>query len=226
MFLSTLCLAAHAQIFPQDVLVAAASDLAPLMQELQKNQSFRIKSSVGSSGQLLRQIENGAPFDLFLSADESLIASSSAFRPETVRVYAFGRLGLYSKKRRVRTLADLRDLKRVAIANPAFAPYGRAARQALEEAGLWRELQSRIVLGESVRQAFQFAETGNADAALCSWSLVHDKGGVPIRGPGLRQAGAVTKSSKRPEAAKAVLDFLRSKPGQELLTRHGLIPNP
>jgi molybdate transport system substrate-binding protein len=211
------------QIFAQDVLVAAASDMAPVMQELSKDQRFRLKVSIGSSGQLARQIEHGAPFDVFLSADEALILGSPYYRAETVRVYGTGRLALWAKSGNFKSLPDLAGAGRIAIANPAHAPYGRAARAALESAGLWKPLQPRIVLAESVRQTLQFGETGNVDAILTAWSLVKGKGGI-LLDQELRQAGAVTRSSKYPEAARAFLDFLMSEAGQALLARHGFMP--
>ena len=206
--------------------MAAASDLASMIGDLQSNQSVKLRFSVGSSGQLARQIDNGAPFDIFLSADEGFIKGSPSYRPETVRVYALGRVALWSKSGRFKRLEDLRTAKRIAIANPAVAPYGRAARAVLEEAGLWRELAPKVVLAESVRQAMQFAETGNVDAALASWSLVHDKGGIQLDGPELRQAAAVTKSAKNPAGAQQFLDFLLSDKGRTILARHGLEPPP
>jgi len=119
----------------------------------------------------------------------------------------------------------LRRAKRIAIANPAHAPYGRAAREILDKAGLWAALSSRIVFAESVRQAMQYAETGNVDAVLTSWSLVHDRGGVLLDGAELRQAAAVTKSAKNAEAAQKFLDFLQSEAGRTILARHGLTPS-
>lgn len=223
--MSTLCLVSGTQIFAQDVLVAAASDLAPLVSELQSSQSVKLRFSIGSSGQLARQIENGAPFDIFLSADDGLINGSPNFRAETVRVYALGRVALWSKSGGFKRLEDLRRAKRIAIANPAHAPYGRAAREILDKAGLWAALSSRIVFAESVRQAMQYAETGNVDAVLTSWSLVHDRGGVLLDGAELRQAAAVTKSAKNAEAAQKFLDFLQSEAGRTILARHGLTPS-
>lgn len=222
--MSTLCLVSGTQIFGQDVLVAAASDLAPMVAELQSSQSVKLRFSIGSSGQLARQIENGAPFDIFLSADDALINGSPHFRAETVRVYALGRVALWSKSGGFKGLEDLRKAKRIAVANPAVAPYGRAARAVLEKAGVWQELAPRVVLAESVRQAMQFAETGNVDAVLTSWSLVHDKGGILLDGPELQQAAALTKSAKNAAGALKFLDFLLSDGGRAILSRHGLTP--
>lgn len=224
--LSTLCLVSGTQIYGQDVLVAAASDLAPLVSELQSSQSVKLRFSIGSSGQLARQIENGAPFDIFLSADEALIKGSPHYRAETVSVYALGRVALWSKSGGFKRLEDLRRAKRIAVANPVHAPYGRAAREVLEKAGLWKELGPKAVLAESVRQAMQFAETGNVDAVLTSWSLVHDKGGILLDGLELRQTAALTKSAKNAAGAQLFLDFLLSDAGRAILARHGLESPP
>lgn len=137
-----------------------------------------------------------------------------------------GRVALWSKSGEFKKLEDLRRAKRIGIANPAHAPYGRAAREVLEKAGLWSGLAPKVVLAESVRQAMQFAETGNVDAVLTSWSLVHERGGVLVGGPELRQTAALTKSAKNAAGAQSFLDFLLSDAGRAILARHGLEPPP
>lgn len=219
------------QLLGQDLLVAAASDLAPAIPELtnqvKQNQALTLRVSVGSSGQLARQIEQGAPFDLFLSADENFVQQVvRAGRGDgaTVRVYAVGRLALWSKSGKIRTLEDLArpEVKRVAMANPAHAPYGRLAKEALVRAGLWGAVEPKLVLAETVRQTMQFAGTGNVDAALTSWTMAHDKGGVLLPDE-MRQAGVVLKGAARGKEAAALLEFLQSSGGQGILGRHGLL---
>lgn len=220
------------QLFAQDLLVAAASDLAPAIPELTRevlqNQKLTLRVSVGSSGQLARQIEQGAPFDLFLSADEHFVrqvVQAGRGDAATVQIYAIGRLALWSKSGSIRKLADLAkpEVKRVAMANPAHAPYGRLAKEALEKAGLWAAVEPKLILAETVRQTMQFAATGNVDAALTSWTLAHDKGGSLLP-ESLRQAGVVIKGSKNPAAAAALLAFLKTSRGQGILGRNGLFP--
>jgi molybdate transport system substrate-binding protein len=108
----------------------------------------------------------------------------------------------------------------VAIANPAHAPYGAAAKEALTRMGLWRALEGRVVYAENVRQAFEYASSGNAEAVITAWTLVFDRGGILIdsawHAP-LRQSGAVVSTSKQPRAAQRLLDFLMSPRGQALL---------
>lgn len=212
--------------------MAAASDLAPaipaISEQVKRNLKVDLRVSVGSSGQLARQVEQGAPFDLFLSADEDYVrqvVATGRGDAGTVRVYATGRLALWSKGGTVRRLEDLGkpEVKRVAMANPAHAPYGRLARAALERMGLWKLLEPKIVLTETVRQTMQFAGTGNVDAALTSWTLAHDQGGV-LLGDSMRQAGVVIRGSRRAAEARAVLDFLVSAAGREVLGRYGFLP--
>jgi molybdate transport system substrate-binding protein len=174
-----------------DLIIAAASDLAPFAPAFEKSfTAAKIRFSTGSSGSLARQIENGAPFDVFLSASEQYVtnlAASGRLDPATVLVYATGRIGLWSANGQVQSVADLTkpQVKHIAIPNPEFAPYGIAARKALESRGLWNRLQPEIVYGENVRQALQFAESRNADAVITSWTL-------------LRLCGSPTNSSGYP----------------------------
>lgn len=212
--------------------VAAAADLAPAQQELsdsfQRLTGITLSFVTGASGMLSRQIENGAPFDVFLSANRKFVADLAAaghIRPASVTVYAEGRLGVWIPGRREAALADLKGLKRVAIANPQHAPYGAAARQALERAGVWEAVKPGLVMGENVRQALQYAESGNVDAVVTSWSLVGPKGGTLVSADWhdpIEQAAGIVATSREPEAARRFLEFLRSKEGQKILERHGL----
>ena len=218
------------------MLIAAASDLSRLEPEfvanLLKQYGIHVKFVSGSSGQLARQISSGAPYDVFLSANERYVrelVTGGHLLGDSARVYARGRLGLWSKSGQVRTLGHLArpEVIHIAMANPAHAPYGLAARQLLEKMGLWAKLQPKIVFGENVRQALQFAESGNAEAVLTSWSLVFDRGGVLLpedgHAPILQAGGVVATSRLQPQARKA-LDYLASPDGQQLLRRWGLFP--
>lgn len=220
------------QLHAQDLLLAAASDLAPAIPaialHLKQNQNLTLRASIGSSGQLARQIEQGAPFDLFLSADENFvqqIVRGGHGDATSVQFYALGRLALWSKSGKFRTLADLASpaVTRIAIANPAHAPYGRLAKEALERAGLWSQIEPKLVLSESVRQTMQFASTGNVDATLTSWTLVHNQGGILLP-DSIRQAGVVIRGSRNAKAAATLLAFLKSSGGQRILGGHGLLP--
>lgn len=210
----------------QTLLVAAASDLAPieaLVQSRLERESIKIRFVLGSSGQLANQIRHGAPYDVYLSANEGFVNElrEEKFLVETVR-YAKGRLALLGTA----SLPDLLKpgIRHVAMANPAHAPYGVAARQALELAGLWPRLEAKIVLAENVRQTVQFVESGNAEAALTAWSLVKDKRGA-VKLPGsVSQAGGIVARSRNQAAARRFLAFLTSREGRKLLAAAGFDP--
>jgi len=217
-----------------DLIVAGASDLSPLTaaleQGFEKATHQKIRFTLASSGSLAHQIENGAPFDVFLSADERSVKelADAGHLEKDVVIYATGRLGLWSKDGRVRSLDDLKkpQVIHLAIANPDHAPYGIAARKALETQGLWREVQPKIVYGENVRQAMQFAESENADAVITSWTLLIGRGVLlpaewhdPIR-----QAGGVVKGSGQASMARQFLKFLTSAEGRKILQSGGLFP--
>lgn len=219
-----------------DLLVAAAADLTPLQSALtdgfHRAAGANVRFTFASSGQLSQQIDNGAPYDVFLSANEKFAtdgARAGYLDAASVRTYALGRIALWSRAGNIRTLDQLKDASvlHIAIANPEFAPYGVAARQALEKSGLWSTLQSKILYGENIRQTLQYAETGNADAAIVAWSLVYDRGGIllpaDLHQP-IRQAAAVVRSSKQPVLAGRFLDFLASPAGHAILQSHGLMP--
>ncbi len=230
-------LASSLPLSAQPFLIAAAADLAPL--EIKLTQGFKaaggegIRFTFGSSGMLARQIENGAPYDVFLSADEKLV-QNLAGRGKLIRgsaaTYATGRLGLWSAKSTPADVHALLDsgIRVVAIANPQHAPYGAAARAMLERAGLWTRLQPKIVLAENVRQAYEFASTGNADAVITAWTLLWDKPGaklLPDGGyPPIRQSGGVVTGTGHESQAQAFLRFLLSPAGQSILRAGGLFP--
>lgn len=218
----------------QELMIAAAADLAPLEKQLtaafRKESGIRARFSLGSSGMLARQIANGAPFDLYLSANEGFVrdlAGSGHLEAATIKSYATGRLGLWSASGKVKSNKDLDTAKSIAIANPKHAPYGMAAEQFLRSQGSFGQLESKLVLAENVRQAFEFARTGNADAVITSWTMLHDKGGNLLPDSGhkpIRQSGGVVKGSKNQAAARRFLDFLIGPKGQAILQAGGLFP--
>lgn len=232
-FLPALVLAFQAAQ-AQQLIVAAAADLAPLEGQLTeaflKETGVKVRFSLGSSGMLARQIANGAPFDAYLSANEGFVrelTASGHLDPSTVKHYATGRLGLWSASGKVKTIQDLYALRSVAIANPKHAPYGMAADEFLRMHSSFGQLQPKLVLAENVRQAFEFARTGNADAVITSWTLIFDKGGILLPDSGhkpIRQSGGVVKGSKNQAAARRFIDFLTGPKGQAILQAGGLFP--
>lgn len=224
-------------------LVAAASDLQFALEELaadfQAESGEGLRVVVGSSGNLARQIESGAPFELFLSADERYVQrlAEGGETRDGGRLYALGRLVLFlppnSPLQLDESLNDLGEaaadgrLQRFAIANPEHAPYGRAAREALQSAGVWDAVEPRLVLGENVSQAAQFA-AGSAQGGLVAYSLVlspnlEGRGDyvlVPenLHAP-LRQRMALTRRAG--PVAEAFYDYLQSPAAREVLERYG-----
>jgi molybdate transport system substrate-binding protein len=222
-----------------DLLVAAASDLAPLEQDLRdaykKVSPCNLTFTFEASGALRFQIKSGAPYQVFLSANVDYIndLNTTGFVvPDTIRVYAYGRLVLWSKKGY--SLGELTTPKVsfIAIANPTYAPYGAAAREALISLGFWDDVQSKLIMAGSVRQAFQFAETGDADACFTSATITEGRAGVvPIdptwHQPIAQTAAAIRKNDKtNPLEARKFLDFLTGPQGQAVLLKHGLALKP
>jgi molybdate transport system substrate-binding protein len=218
------------------ILVAAASDLQEVLPRLLM--PFTVKSGIitiatpDASGRLAEQIKAGAPYDLFLSANRKFVddlAHAGLIVPETVQDYALGSLVLCvgeSAAGRVKRLEDLKalEVKKIAIANPEYAPYGVAARQALERAGLWSGLEPRIVRADSVRQALFYVRNGDAEAALVSRALIDPKQDRivevdPALHDPLVQSLGVVASSRRREDAIALARFITGPDGQAIL--HG-----
>jgi molybdate transport system substrate-binding protein len=226
---------------PQVLNVAAAANLRPAMAELAKaferaNAGVRVEVTLGASGALFAQIRNGAPFDVFFSADRDFprrIVEAKLGGPEVV--YAIGRLVLWTPPGSVHSfersgVAGLaaRGVERIAIANPAAAPYGRAAVAAMQAAGVAQAVQGRLVLGESVAQAAQFAQTGAADVALIPASLAAEPalaGGKAVLvpqslHPRLEQSAAVLSRARDPRLARAFLDLVTGSAGRDILARY------
>jgi molybdate transport system substrate-binding protein len=228
----------------EELVVAAAADMSAAMPEVAAAYKTKtgqdVKLSFGASGNLTNQIKNGAPFDVFFSADEQfpqqLIDEKLAVK-DTLYRYAVGRLVLWVPNKSPLDLPKVGihgvldpAVKKLAIANPAIAPYGRAAEAALRHYGIYDLASSKLVLGESVSQAAQFVESGNAQAGFVALShalapAMKDKGRywiVPIDSyPTLNQAAVVLTKSKRQDAARAFLDFVRGPEATSLLAKYG-----
>jgi molybdate transport system substrate-binding protein len=227
-----------------ELLVAAAADLNPALHDIaqhyEKKTGIRIKLSFGASGALTEQIENGAPFDLFFSADmdypKHLIADGQADAASLYQ-YSLGKLVLWVPSNSPLDLehqgmAVLLDssVKKIAIANPEHAPYGRAAVAALKHAGLYDRLSDRFVMGENVSQAAQFAESGNAQAGFVA--LAHALSpAVKSLGkfwvvpadyyPPLEQGVVILSRSEHKKEAADFLQYLKTKDASEVLRKYG-----
>ena len=228
----------------QEITLAAAADMTAVLPELvalyTKRTGQAVKLSFGSSGNLTNQIRNGAPFDVFFSADEEypsqLVADGLAIKDSLYR-YAVGRLVLWVpsestldvQKLGIQALLDP-SVKKIAIANPQHAPYGRAAEAALKHLGIYDQVSAKLVLGENVAQAAQFVESGNAQAGLIALShalapAMKNKGHywlIPLDSyPALNQAAVVLSRSKSQAAAHKFLEFIRSPEATSLLAAYG-----
>jgi molybdate transport system substrate-binding protein len=199
----------------------------------------KVALTFGASGTFFAQIQNGAPFDVFLSADREYpdrVVAERLAAPADERVYALGTLVVWVphgsaidvEARGISSLADP-VVRRIAIANPAVAPFGRAAEAALRAAGIHDAVKDRLVLGTSAAQAAQFATTGAADAALLPYSLTFDpelaRGrAVPVPQalyPRIEQAGVVLSRAQEPALARAFLDFVTGEKGRAILAKYG-----
>lgn len=220
------------------VRIAAASDLAAAFEDLkpafERAEHVKLDVTLGSSGLLSRQIKEGAPYDAFLAADVALAdqaAASGACDRRSRRRYARGRLVVWTRNdvAAPHALEDLADPRyaRIAIANPDHAPYGRAAREALQRAGVWDRVESRVVRGDNVRQTLELARTGNADAAIVAESLVlGDTTGKSLNvseslHAAIVQGAVACKNGHSAAAGRRFIAFVTSDAGQAILRRHG-----
>ncbi|MCU1233618.1 MAG: molybdenum transporter, periplasmic molybdate-binding protein [Candidatus Solibacter sp.] len=218
---------------PAKVTVAAAADLKFAMDELTRafhksHPEIDIEVAYGSSGNFFAQIQSGAPFDIFLSADVDYARKLG----KPVFTYAVGRLVVWvPASSRLDAAIALRDpaLKHLAIANPVHAPYGRAAEAALRNFGVWDSLRPRIVLGENIAQTLQFVQSGVADAGVVALSLalapsLRGQGRyweIPLdKYPRMEQGGAILKDT---EPARQFRDFLLSAAGRSILKDYGFL---
>jgi len=222
-----------------ELTVAAASDLTPAFEEIGRAFEAANKTKVvfifGSTGMLTRQIENGAPVDVFAAANVSYIDEldkKGLIIPDSRATYARGRITLWTRDDspiRLQGVADLArpEVMRIAIANPDHAPYGLAAKQALESVGIWDRVKPKLVYGDNIRQTLQYAETGNVDVSIVAlslsvqghgrWTLIPEELHQPID-----QGLGIIKTTKHEQAARAFIAFIEGPQGQEIMKKYGL----
>lgn len=230
----------------EKILIAAASDLKFAMDDIcnalkKANPAIDISVSYGSSGNFYAQIKQGAPFDLFFSADASypeLLENEGFAVRDQRKIYAIGRMVLWVPKNS--TLNPQKGLilvldtkiKKLAIANPKHAPYGRAAEEALRYYELWDKIQNKLVFGENISQTAQFVQTGSADAGIIALSLalspqMANEGKYWILPDEsfnkLEQVYTILQRGKDKPGVKAFLDFVRGKQGRKILSHYGYI---
>ena len=233
----------------EEITIAAAADLnfvfRELVAEYEKSTGDRVRLSLGSSGNFYAQIQNGAPFDLYFSADIAYprkLEEAGLTVPGSLYPYAVGRIVLWAGKDSRLDLSKgleiLREptIKKVAIANPKHAPYGRAAVAAMEQAQVYDRVKDKLVLGENISQAAQFVESGAADVGIIALSLAL---APPMQAAGhyweipadsyppLEQGAVILMGGKNQEGAKAFLSFIQGAQGQAMMKRYGfLAPSP
>jgi molybdate transport system substrate-binding protein len=234
-----LALTAHAE----KITIAAAADLKFAMDEIvstykKTNSADEIDVVYGSSGKFQTQIQQGAPYDLYFSADISFPRelAKNGFAASEVKPYAVGRIVLWSASLDASkmTLDSLTDPKitRIAIANPQHAPYGKRAEEALRASGLWDKVEPKLVYGENIAHTAQFVQTGNAQVGVIALSLavnpeLASKGGywlIPdkLHEP-LEQGYIITKQAAGNALAKRFAGYMGSKPARAVMTKYGFV---
>ena len=227
----------------QEIRIAAAADLKFALEELseqfQRQTGTKVNATYGSSGNFFSQMQNGAPFDVFFSADieyPRMLEAAGLAEPGTLYEYAVGRIVIWTPadakvdvtKQGWKALLDA-SVKKIAIANPEHAPYGRAAVAALQKAGIYESVKSKLVYGENISQAAQFVQSGNAQAGIVALSLAISpamrdgkRWEIPVdMHPALEQGAIVLKKAENKNAARAFLEFVKAPAGRAILTKYG-----
>jgi molybdate transport system substrate-binding protein len=232
-----------AQTQPQLLRVAAAADLQFAMPDLaaqfEKRTGTKVDITYGSSGNFYSQLQNGAPFDLFFSADidyPKKLEAAGLAEPGTLYEYAAGRIAIWMPadikvdvvRQGWNALLDS-AVQKIAIANPEHAPYGRAAVAALKKAGIYEQVKAKLVYGENISQAAQFVQSGNAQAGIVAMSLAVSPGmkdgkrwEIPAEmHPPIIQAAIVLKRAKNKQGALAFLEFVKSESSRATFLNYG-----
>ena len=227
----------------EEILVAAAADLnqvLPVIAEgFERESGNRVKLSFGSSGNFFAQIENGAPFDVFFSADIDFpkrLEAAGLTEPGSLHEYAVGKIVLWvpsgsglDVSRGMSALLDP-QVRKIAIANPVHAPYGKAAMASLQHDDLYERVKDKLVLGENISQTFELVHSGNADIGIVALSLamapkVKETGRFfvvsPSSYPPIRQGAVVIRSSQHRDAARAFVAYLKRPETIALLKQYG-----
>ena len=238
--LTLTCLFLTVQSFAQGLKVAVAANLQGVIKVLGKDfkqkTGIDIEPIVGSSGNLTTQIKNGAPFDVFLSADVSFPENlfKEGFSAKEPAVYAYGSLVICSTQdigfeNWERTLMSER-IKKIAIANPAIAPYGKAAEESLKEKGILDDIKSKMVYGESIAQVNTYITTGVVDVGFTTRSLIKDSEGKtklywkaidPKSYTPIKQGMIIIKQTKQAESAEKFYQYMLSPAAKAILKEYG-----
>jgi molybdate transport system substrate-binding protein len=225
---------------PETITVAAAADLLFAFQEIadlyEQETGRHVRLVFGSTGQLTQQIEHGAPYDLTAAANIAYVerlSDQGLVLEDSISLYARGRIVLAVNRQsgvKAVGLEDLLDpaIRNIAIANPEHAPYGVAAQEALQSAGIWERVQDKLVRGENVRQALQYVQSGDAQVGIVAlsvayvpeitWTLIDEELHAP-----LDQALGVLASSKNPDAARHFAGYINGQSGRPVMRRYGFL---
>ena len=219
-----------------EVRVAAASDLAQAFNDVgaafTKKTGIKPNFNFSSSGLLAKQIEQGAPFFLFAAANKSFVdqvVKAGKCDPATAGLYSRGRLVLWAKSGAPAKIGDIVDpkYKRIGIANPDHAPYGKAAEQALQKAGIYDQVKGRLVLGENISATMTYAKEGSVDVAFVALSLaistdaqLYSPVELDLHEP-LEQTLVVCGKGGEADAARQLADFIVSTEGRTIMERYG-----
>jgi molybdate transport system substrate-binding protein len=248
LLLTVLLVCSARAVAAEDLTVAAASDLQSVLPAVvarfRQETGWTASVTYGSSGNFFTQIQNGAPFEVFLSADSDYprrLQAAALTEPDTLYVYAIGRLVVWAPVRASLDIArglqalSAPAVRHVAIANPEHAPYGRAAVAALQHEGVYEKIRQKLVFGENIAQAAQFVQAGNADAGILALSLalapaLKDSGGYYLIPqsfhPRIEQAGVVLRSARHKEVAMKFLALLKQPDVRRLLQTYGFEAPP
>src|SRR5580700_1880648 len=236
-FCVVLC-QSNAQAADQEITIAAAANLTQVAQtigsEFEAQTKIHPVFSFGSTAQLTTQIENGAPFDVFLAADAEHVDKLDGEHllvPGSNAVYAIGVLAMWippSSKAQVSKVEDLKaaDVKVIAVANPKLAPYGAATIETLQHAGIWDQVKDKIVYAENINMAKEYGTSKNADAVFTAYSLVlKDPGKViqvdeAMHQPIVQKVAVLTRTQHR-DWAESFSNFVLKGGGRAILTRYG-----
>lgn len=235
------CFTSSQLVTAESLTIAVASNFAEtakhLVEEFQASSGHDVQLITGSSGRFFAQISNGAPFDIFLSADRekpAALVEAGFARSESRFTYAIGRLALWSRDELLisgdASVLQTDKFKRIAIANPRLAPYGIAASEVLNKYGLYDEIRVRLVQGENIAQAYQFVFTGNAELGFVSLSQVME-GGTLVSGSAwiipeelhlpIRQDAVILTHGMDGSAAEAFMNFMKTSESRAVIASYG-----
>jgi len=242
LFFITGCTENNSSISSNEITIAAASDLLPAFSEIaelyKEEQGVSITFSFGSTGQLADQIENGAPFDVFAAANVSFIdrlIQGNYVIEDSQQTYAFGRIGITSIKdenHHIESLEELtsENIRFVSIANPDHAPYGLAAKQALQTAEVWEKIEGKLVLGRNITDALTQIETGNVEVGIIAMSLYKAQQedlsftllDEELHEP-LEQSIGIVKGTDQEDASRQFINFILNGNGKKVMEKYGFV---